>query len=344
MTLAEAASTCLPWVEAEMRGLLEAAEPAVAPHYAMMQYHLGWLDEELRPARGSMGKRIRPILCLLACSACGGDAERAVPAAAGLELLHNFSLIHDDIEDDSATRRHRPTVWKLFGLPLACNAGDGMHSLAHLALHRLTARGISAPAVLAVLRCFDETCLALTEGQYLDMHYESCLTVSEDDYFRMIYQKTGALLGAAPQIGAMIAGADRDTVECFRHYGAALGRAFQLRDDILGIWGDESITGKSAASDILSMKKSLPVLYAMRDPEVGPALVSRYAGPPLTAGEIPGVLDLLQAAGARAKVEAQVEIASEEARAALALARVDTSSDAVAALSELLAVLSDRNS
>ena len=99
----------------------------------MMQYHMGWLDTDLAPASAPSGKRVRPMLCLLACAAAGGDPRQALPAAAGLELLHNFSLIHDDIEDNGLTRRHRPTVWALFGLPLACNAGDAMFSLAHLA-------------------------------------------------------------------------------------------------------------------------------------------------------------------------------------------------------------------
>ena len=121
MSLAELAATYLPWVEAEMRALL-MPQPAVSGHYAIMQYHMGWLSTNLEPAQAPSGKRVRPLLCLLACAAVGGDPSKAVPAAAGLELLHNFSLIHDDIEDASATRRHRPTAWAVFGMPRACNA------------------------------------------------------------------------------------------------------------------------------------------------------------------------------------------------------------------------------
>ena len=140
-----------------------------------------------------------PLLCLLACAAAGGDPAKAVPAAAGLELLHNFSLIHDDIEDVSPTRRHRPTAWAVFGVPRACNAGDGMFSLAHAAFQRLPAQGVHPEIALNALRLFDEMCVRLTEGQYLDMSFEGRLDVSVNDYFGMIAGKTGALLAASPK-------------------------------------------------------------------------------------------------------------------------------------------------
>jgi geranylgeranyl diphosphate synthase type I len=320
MNLSQAAALYVPQVEAEMRALLTPPDPRPARHYEMMQYHMGWLDTGFRPAAAPAGKRVRPLLCVLACAAAGGDPAVALPAAAGLELLHNFSLIHDDIEDDSPTRRHRLTLWKVVGMPLACNAGDGMFSLAHLAFQRLADRGLPPARVLEALRLFDQTCLALTEGQFLDMSFEARLDVTPDDYFGMIAGKTGALLTAAAEIGALLAGAEADVRDAYRRYGAALGLAFQLQDDILGIWGDEAATGKSAASDILSKKKSLPVVFGLAHPTVGPELTRRYAGPPFTPADAPAVLALLEAAGARAYVEAQAAAAIAAGRIALAAA------------------------
>jgi len=344
MNLSEAYAELLPVVEAEMRAILSASEPILARHYGMMQYHMGWLDADLRPAEAATGKRLRPLLCLLACAAVGGDPGRAAPAAAGLELLHNFSLIHDDIEDDSPTRRHRPTLWKLFGMPMACNAGDGMFSLAHGAFHRLGRHGVPAAAVLEALRIFGEMCTALTEGQFLDMAFEARLDVTVDEYFAMIRGKTGALFTAAPQLGALIGGAPADAVEAYRDFGAGLGRAFQLQDDLLGIWGDEALTGKSAASDILSRKKSLPVVYALGHPVVGEQLRRLYAGVPFDCADLPLVLRLLDAAAARGYVEAQVREAIVEAQTALAAARPFAVSEAHQVLGELLDSLVNRRS
>ena len=339
MNLSDVYTTYLPWIEAELRAILACPHPDVSRHYGMMGYHMGWLDADLQPAQAPAGKMIRPLLCLLACAAAGGDSWQAVPAAAGLELLHNFSLVHDDIEDKGATRRQRPTVWVLFGKPQACNAGDGMFSLAHLAFHRLAARGVPAPVILDVLRVFDEMCVALTEGQFLDMAFENRQQVTLDEYLAMIRGKTGALLAAAPQIGALIAGAPPAAVDAYRRYGAALGLAFQLQDDVLGIWGDEAVTGKSAAGDILSKKKTLPVLYALAHPAVAAELTARYAGPAFTLGDVPHILALLDAAGARAYAETRVQDAIAEARQAMQAAALVAEPSAHAALGELLGTL-----
>ena len=339
MNLTDAFTAYLPLIEAEMAALLAPPDTAAAGHYHIMQYHMGWLDAELRPTHTPAGKRIRPMLCLLACAAAGGDPERALPAAAGLELLHNFSLLHDDIEDNSPTRRHRPTAWTVFGMPIVCNAGDGMFSLAHLAFFRLAARGVPAAVVLRALQRFDEMCLALTEGQFLDMSFEGQMDVTPDDYFRMIAGKTGALLAASPEIGALVAGASPDLAACYRRYGAALGRAFQLQDDILGIWGDEAATGKSAASDILSKKKSLPVIYGLAHERLGPDLSALYAGPAFAASDVPAVLALLDAVGARSYVEAQVQAATAEAHEALRDAASCSVSEPHRLLGELLDAL-----
>ncbi len=342
MSLAEFMPNYLQWIEAEMRDLLTAPTPAMQGHYAIMQYHMGWLGPDLAPAQMPAGKRVRPLLCLLACAAAGGDPSQAAPAAAGLELLHNFSLIHDDIEDASPTRRRRPTAWILVGMPQACNAGDGMFSLAHAAFFRLLRGGVTAEIALAALERFSTMCIRLTEGQYLDMSFEGRLDVSVDEYFSMIAGKTGALLAASSEIGALLAGATPQVVATYRRFGAALGRAFQLRDDVLGIWGDEVVTGKSAASDILGKKKSLPVLYGLAHPGVGAQLRALYAGPDFAVADVPVVLALLDAAGARQYAQEQVAAASAEARRALDELSRGAVKAPHAALGELLDALAER--
>lgn len=344
MNLNQAFAVYLPLIEAELREVVAIPQGAAGGHYQIMQYHLGWLDAELRPAVAPVGKRIRPMLCLLACAAAGGDPRLALPAAAGLELLHNFSLLHDDIEDNSPLRRHRPTAWTIFGMPITCNAGDGMFSLAHMAFYRLAVLGVPPLTLVRALRRFDEMCVALTEGQFLDMSFEQWLDVSTDDYFGMIAGKTGALLAVAPEIGALVAGAPAEVCELYRDYGAALGRAFQLQDDILGIWGDEAATGKSAASDILSKKKTLPVIYALAHEAVGPKLSELYAGGDFTEAEVPAVLALLDAAGARSYVAAEARTATDAAHAALRAAAPTAVPEPHRLLGELLDLLVVRSS
>ncbi len=242
----------LPLIEAEMQRVIGRAEGAYAGHYGMLRYHMGWVDPQMQPAVVNSGKRIRPVACLLACEAVGGAVEDALPLAAAVELLHNFSLIHDDVEDDSPTRRHRPTVWALWGVPQAINAGDAMFTLARLALHGLGSRPIPPAMAMDACMIFDQACLRLTEGQYLDMSFEGRLDVSVDEYLAMIEGKTAALLSASLELGALVGGADQATRGHLAHFGRSLGLAFQMEDDILGIWGDEAVTGKSAASDILA--------------------------------------------------------------------------------------------
>lgn len=310
------AQAWLPRLEGEMRAVLACPEDVVAAHYGMMHYHLGWADDTFRPGEFGAGKRIRPLLCLLACEAVGGDPAAALPAAAAAEILHNFSLIHDDIEDGDETRRHRPTVWTIWGVPQAINAGDGMFALAYAALLRSQKRGVSATSLVAALDRFTACCVALTEGQHLDIDFEKRARVSVADYLRMIEGKTAFLLATSLAIGALMGGADGRTDDALYRFGRHIGLAFQIRDDILGIWGDPALTGKAAGNDILRRKKSLPLLYALDHPTVGPLLAERLAQP-LVETDLPAVYDLLAGAGARVFAEEQVENHHERGLAAL---------------------------
>jgi geranylgeranyl diphosphate synthase, type I len=233
----------------------------------MLQYALGWVDQNGEPYHVPTGKKIRPVLLLLSTEAAGGNWKSALPAAAAVELLHNFSLIHDDIQDDSPLRHNRPTLWKVWGEANAINIGDALFTMAYDALQRLSANGIPAETLIQVWRIFNRTMLELTRGQHLDMRFEHQPIVTTDEYISMITGKSAALLSACAELGALIACGDPQIAQHYADFGLNLGIAFQIRDDILGIWGDPSVTGKSAATDILSRKKSLPVLYGLTHSE-----------------------------------------------------------------------------
>lgn len=297
----------------EIDGRIDRLMPesgAAAALYGMMQYHLGWVDEDLQPARADAGKRIRATLCLLACQAVGAPARQALAPATAVELVHNFSLIHDDIQDRSEYRRHRRTVWAIWGAAQAINAGDSMLSLAQLAL--LEDEGSDPRVVCRALRSINRSCMLLCEGQYLDLDFERRQSVTLVDYRAMIERKTGALITTSCYLGALYGGADDATLQTYSDFGAHVGRAFQIRDDYLGIWGDPEETGKSTASDLASKKKTLPLLYAVdaaggEDRADLDAILSHPG--PSTEAEIARLLGILDRCGAAG-------YAAEEARRA----------------------------
>ena len=224
--------------------------------YDMMRYHMGWIDEQGRP-QDAGGKLVRPTLLLLACECVGGNWRSALPAAAAVELVHNFSLIHDDIEDGDEERRQRPTVWRVWGEPQAINVGDAMHSMARLAITWLDDKVIAPKKILRAAGILDKTCLELCEGQYLDILYESKSDINMNDYILMTDLKTASLITCSVKLGALLGTGDEAIVQRFERFGRKLGMAYQMIDDVLGIWGDEPF------SDILKKKKTLPIIYAL---------------------------------------------------------------------------------
>jgi geranylgeranyl diphosphate synthase type I len=258
----------------------------------MLRYHLGWVDQKFQPIRADTGKRIRALLTCASCVAVGGDWRDVAPAAAGIELVHNFSLIHDDIEDDADERRGRSALWKIWGQAQGINAGDAMFVLARLALYPLADR----PRYALVQHIFDQATFALTQGQYLDLEFESRPQVTLDDYFKMIGGKTAALISAATHIGAIVGTANATAHHALAQFGYAVGLAFQIVDDILGIWGDPALTGKSASSDIISKKKSLPAIYALSHSN---ELRTLYAKPVLAPNDVASALEHFSRVGAR---------------------------------------------
>jgi len=252
-------------VEEEIQTILAEQDPTLTSFYGMVRYHLGWADENLQPIKARGGKRIRPLLCLLVCEAISSDYRPAVPAAAAVELVHNFSLIHDDIEDKSPQRRGRATVWRVWGVPQAINAGDGLLALAHLALHRLSTPGASPRLVAQATQVLNQACLDLCEGQYLDIAFQERTDVTLEMYLTMARKKTASLLECAAHLGAILATREKRIIEAYRGFAQNLGLAFQITDDLLGIWGEEERTGKGVGEDIKAGKKSLPVVYAFEE-------------------------------------------------------------------------------
>jgi geranylgeranyl diphosphate synthase type I len=230
--------------------------------YDMLRYQLGWIDERGKPVNETSGKALRPTLCLLSYESVSGSYEEALPAAAAIELVHNFSLIHDDVQDNDRKRRNRPSVWAIWGKPQAINAGDAMRILASASLIRLVERGFPGEKWLQAARLLDESCLRLIEGQYLDISYENHLDVTTGDYLKMAEGKTAALISCSLEIGALLATEDRRAIQAFRDCGTNLGLAFQIKDDLLGTWGDGARLGKPVGADILRKKKTYPIVYA----------------------------------------------------------------------------------
>ena len=279
-------------IEAELqRQVSRLDEPHTHPFRDMLSYHMGWTGEGAGP--DATGKRIRPLMLLLTVAACDTDWLRAVCAAAAVELVHNFSLVHDDIQDNSSKRRGRTTVWKIWGMPMAINVGDALFVLSNQAIMDLSEQ-YPAETVTQAAKVLHNTCLDLTRGQFLDMSYEKRNDLKVEDYWPMIAGKTAALLSACCHIGAIIGEVDEGKQDAYRSFGHAVGLAFQIQDDILGIWGDEAITGKSAASDLLEGKKSLPVLHGL---SLGGRFAERWAKGPIQSDEVEELAQVLASQG-----------------------------------------------
>ncbi len=249
--LARSRQACAPAME-------EAIE-RLAPHVRRLAtYHLGWTDAEGRPIGAPGGKGIRPALTVLSAEAAWAPADVGIPGGVAVELVHNYSLIHDDIIDEDTERHHRPTVWSVYGVGPAIIVGDALENLAHQVLLEASPdTGAAASGALA-----GATAEMIT-GQADDIAFEKRRDVGVDECMAMSAAKTGALLGAASSIGAILAGAPPATVGALRDFGRHLGLAFQAVDDLLGIWGDPARTGKPAGNDLRQRKKSMPVVSAV---------------------------------------------------------------------------------
>lgn len=308
-----------PLIEPHLRFALAALDEPAPLLGGMARYHLGWLNGDLTPATdpaAARGKLIRPLVAVLCCAAAGGEPARAAPLAAAVELLHNFTLVHDDIQDESPSRRHRATTWRLWGIGQAINAGDALFAAAHLPLYRLREYRIDPDLTVRLAVEFDRMTITIVQGQVLDLEYEGAAKVTADQYLEMIGCKTAAIVRYAAWAGALVGGTDEATAERFSAFGLALGLGFQIRDDVLGIWGTAAATGKAAADDIRRRKQSLPILLLREqaNPTTREELARLYQQPEIDDAGVARVLELLAAAGIRRQVEKRIAIFHREAR------------------------------
>jgi geranylgeranyl diphosphate synthase, type I len=302
-----------------------------------VDFHFGWCDVDGNPATGSGGKAIRPAFALLTAEAAGGSWEAVLPAAVAVELVHNHSLVHDDVIDGDLLRRHRPTVWSAFGVRPAILAGD---SLLALAFDVLADGGGPAQEALRLLSAAQQRLLG---GQMTDLAFESRVDVPLEECVGMARAKTGALLGCACALGLLFATGDGTRIEHAWAFGEWLGLAFQLVDDILGIWGDPAVTGKAVNSDLSARKKSLPVVAALSSgTPAGRELALLYGrSEPLSAEDIARAAQLVAASGGRAWCEAE---AATQLTAALGeLRRAGVGGRAAAELEALARLVTTRD-
>ncbi len=275
-------------------------------------YHFGWLDADGRPSDAGGGKALRPALALLSAQAAGAPAGTGISGAVAVELVHNFSLLHDDLMDGDSQRRHRATAWTVFGAADAILAGDALMTAAQQVL--LDAR---LPGALDAARRLAVTTQRLITGQKQDLAFESRTDVRLTECLDMAAGKTGALLGCSAAIGAELAGAPGTLVDGLAAYGEHVGLAFQLVDDLLGIWGDPQTTGKPVLSDLRSRKKSLPVVAALESGgRTALRLAQLLAEDALSETELAEAAELVEAGGGRdwAAAEADRQLAAAMAR------------------------------
>jgi geranylgeranyl diphosphate synthase type I len=328
----------LSHIELELQKQISRLDsPRTKAFHEMLSYHMGWTGEGAGPE--ATGKRIRPLLVLLTnlASSGAGTWQSALPAAAAVELVHNFSLVHDDIQDNSEKRRGRSTTWVKWGAPMAINAGDALFVLSNQAIIDLK-ENYPAEVVVKAAEILHNTCLELTRGQFLDMSYEEKTDLGVDDYWPMVAGKTAALLSACSHIGALLGGADDSLQEAYRSFGHYLGLAFQVQDDILGIWGDEALTGKSAASDLLEGKKSLPVMAGL---SANGKFAARWKQGPIQSAEVQELARVLASEGGYEKANDAAKQMTD--LALMSLREADPQGEAGEALFELANKLLKRN-
>ena len=328
-------------LEVELRSALTRNDLEL---YRILRYHLGWVDEYDHPSAGAEGKAFRPALCLLSCQAAGGTLDAGIPAAASVELMHNFSLIHDDIQDQDRQRHHRATVWALWGKPEALNAGNALRIVADMTLMKLAEHGLPTARLLQASNLLVRRCLQMIEGQYLDLSFENRLDVSTTEYREMIASKTGALISCAMELGAMVGPDDTALSSTLSEVSRYLGFVYQVRDDILGIWGEESATGKPQGNDIRRKKKTYPIVYALQhagDPEKS-TLGRILQKESISDNDVSRAMDILGELNARDEAQALAARMSEKALETLR--QVDLPSTLAADFEGLIAFLLLRES
>ena len=286
--------------------------------YDLLRYHLGWAGQRGEPEDNPSVLHLQSLLALVCCEALIGDFQAALPAAAGIELVYNFTLVHGEVQAGRVAEPDRPSIWWVWGPAQAINAGDGLHALGRTTLMRLAQRGIPADRVLRSVELLDRACLTLCEGQYMDLDFQDQLLVTSGAYYDMIGRKTGALAGCSAELGALAAGMDEGVCLQVRDAGRRLGMAWQIGEDITDLWGRRG--DGMTASNVLAKKKSLPLILALETAElaVKRELGNIYAKRVLQPEDVSRVIAILDEAHVRQKSEDMARELVDEALAALA--------------------------
>lgn len=256
---------------------------------------------------------LQPLLALTFCEAWSGDFRTALPAAAAIELVYNFTLVHAEVQLGAPGGQERPSIWWVWGPAQAINAGDGLHALGRAAVMRLGQRGVPAARVLRAMEALDRACLGLCEGQYLDLGFQDQIMVSSSDYYEMVGRRSGALAGCSAELGALAAGAEDELCSKAQQVGSKMGMAWQIIQDSADLWGPRG--EGMAASDLPNKKKTLPLIYALEtaSPATKRELLAIYMKRVLEPQDVSRVTHLLDEAGARQYTEAKARELVEQA-------------------------------
>ena len=317
-------------VEVELRAIFEGREGFL---YNLLRYHLGWVDREGRPQDGGTPLHFQGAVALAACEALDGDFHSALPAAAGVELVHHFTLVHGEVQAGRAEDADRPSIWWVWGPAQAINAGDGLHALGRTAMMRMVGNGTSPERVLRAVRSLDTACLRLCEGQYMDLEFQDQMIVTNTAYLEMVNRKAGALTGCAAESGALAAGAPDTQCDALQRLGVNLGAAWQIARDIGQLWGEQG--DGVTPSNIISKKKSLPLIHALEHGSIAARreLGAIYMKRVLEPEDANKLVSILNATGSRPVAEQRARQLLEEGLAAASGA--DISSDGMALLRDL---------
>lgn len=317
-------------VQEELRAIFEGREGFL---YNLLRYHLGWVDREGSPQDSGTPLHFQGAVALAACEALNADFHAALPAAAGVELVHHFTLVHGEVQAGRAEDADRPSIWWVWGPAQAINAGDGLHALGRTAMMRMVGTGTSPERVLRAVRSLDTACLRLCEGQYMDLEFQDQMIVTNAAYLEMINRKAGALTGCAAESGALAAGAPDAQCDALQRLGVNLGAAWQIARDIGQLWGEQG--DGVTPSNIISKKKSLPLIHALEHGSVAARreLGAIYMKRVLEPEDANKLVAILNETGSRPVAEQRARQLLEEGLAAASGA--DISSDGMALLREL---------
>jgi geranylgeranyl diphosphate synthase type I len=296
-------------LEEELRQVFASREGFL---YDLLRYHLRWVDQRGVPEDNPLPFHFQPMLALVSCEVLSGAYQSALPAAAAIELAHNFVEVHGEVQAGMSDSPDRPSIWWVWGPAQAINAGDGLHALARVTIMRLAGRGVSADRVLRAVQALDRACLTLCEGQYIDLSFQEQPLVASSMYYDMIGRKAGALAGCSAELGTLVAGAGDDVCNRFREMGIKLGMAWQITQDIADLWGYRG--DGMTVSNVLNKKKGLPVIYTLENASVSTKreLGTIYLKRVLEPDDVSRIVAVLDRANARKYAEGKAKALVEQ--------------------------------